>query len=73
MRVSLQPAFILHRRLYLNSSLLLEALSREHGRLGLVARGAMSARSRLKGLLQPFAPLLLSWSGAGAVLSLIHI
>ncbi|MGB2974093.1 MAG: DNA repair protein RecO [Candidatus Competibacter sp.] len=70
MRVSLQPAFILHRRLYLNSSLLLEALSREHGRLGLVASGAMSARSRLKGLLQPFAPLLLSWSGAGELATL---
>ncbi len=70
MRVSLQPAFILHRRPYLNSSLLLEAFSREHGRLGLVARGAMSARSRLKGLLQPFAPLLLSWSGAGDLATL---
>lgn len=70
MRVSLQPAFILHRRPYLNSSLLLEALSREYGRSGLVARGAMSARSRLKGLLQPFAPLLLSWSGAGELATL---
>ncbi|MBL8260265.1 MAG: DNA repair protein RecO [Candidatus Competibacteraceae bacterium] len=70
MRALLQPAFILHRRPYLNTSLLLEAFSREHGRLGLVARGAMASRSRLKGLLQPFAPLLLSWSGAGELATL---
>lgn len=70
MRVLLQPAFILHRRPYLNTSLLLEAFGREHGRLALVARGAAGVRSRLKGLLQPFAPLLLSWAGGGDLATL---
>lgn len=70
MRVLLQPAFILHRRPYRDSSLLLEALSMEHGRLGLVVRGAAGPRSRLRGLLQPFVPLLLSWSGAGDLVTL---
>lgn len=70
MRVLLQPAFILHRRPYLNTSLLLETFSREQGRLGLVARGASAPRSRLKGLLQPFTPLLLSWTGAGELATL---
>jgi DNA repair protein RecO (recombination protein O) len=70
MRVLLQSAFLLHRRPYRDSSLLLEAFSQEHGRLGLVARGASSSRSRLKGLLQPFAPLLLSWTGAGELATL---
>ena len=70
MRVLLQPAFILHRRPYRDTSLLLEAFSHEHGRLGLVARGAASARSRLKSVLQPFLPLLLSWSGAGDLAAL---
>ena len=70
MRVLLQPAFILHRRPYRDTSLLLEAFSHEHGRLGLVARGAASARSRLKSMLQPFVPLLLSWSGAGDLAAL---
>ncbi len=63
MRVLLQPAFILHRRPYRDTSLLLEVFGRDHGRLGLVARGAVAPRSRLKGLLQPFTPLLLSWTG----------
>ena len=70
MRVLLQPAFILHRRLYRNTGLLLEAFGRECGRLGLVARSAVSPRSRLKGLLQPFAPLLLSWRGEGDLATL---
>ena len=65
MRVLLQSSFVLHRRPYRDTSLLLEVFSQEYGRLGLVARGAVSPRSRWKGLLQPFAPLLLSWSGAG--------
>lgn len=70
MRVLLQPAFILHRRPYRDTGLLLEAFGRECGRLGLVARSAVSPRSRLKGLLQPFAPLLLSWRGEGDLATL---
>lgn len=69
-RVSLQPAFILHQRPYRDSSLLLEAFSREHGRAGLIARGARQARSRFKPLLQPFQPLLLSWTGRGDLATL---
>jgi hypothetical protein len=34
------------------------------------ARCGVSPRSRLKGLLQPFAPLLLSWTGAGELATL---
>jgi len=64
-RFSLEPAYILHSRQYRESSLLLEALSREHGRVGLVARGARGAKSRWKNMLQPFRPLLLSWSQRG--------
>lgn len=59
----LQPAYILHQRPYRDTSLLLEVFSRDHGRFGLVARGARGPRSRIRGLLQPFQPLLLSWSG----------
>jgi DNA repair protein RecO (recombination protein O) len=70
MRVLLQSAFILHRRPYRDSSLLLEVFTREHGLLGLVARGAVSSRSRLKGLLQPFTPVLLSWMGDGDLATL---
>jgi len=40
-------------------------LSREHGRVGLVARGAKSARSRWRHVLQPFRPLLVGWNQRG--------
>ena len=70
MRVLLQPSFILHHRSYLNTSLLLEVFSRDYGRLGIIARGAASPRSQLKGLLQPFVPLILSWTGLGELVTL---
>lgn len=66
MRISQQPAFILHSRAYRETSLLLEAFSREHGRVGLVARGIRRERSRMpRGLLQPLQPLLLDWVARG--------
>ncbi len=65
MRILLEPSYVLHGRPYRESSLLLEVLSREHGRVGLVARGARGSRSRWKNVLQPFRPLLLSWNQKG--------
>lgn len=69
-RVLLQPGYVLHRRPYRDSSLLLELLSPQFGRVGLVARGARQAKSRLHGVLQPFRPLLVSWNGAGELATL---
>ena len=70
-RIELQPAYVLHRRPYRDTSLLVEAFSRDHGRIGLVARGARRPRSSLAGLLQPFHPLLLSWTGKGDLFTLV--
>lgn len=69
-RVSLQPAWILHRKPYRNTSALVEAFTRDHGRVGLVARGVSGPRSRWQALLQPFRPLLLSWQGRGELYTL---
>ena len=66
MRIDQQPAFVLHARPYRETSLLIEAFSRDHGRVGLVARGVRRERSRLpRGVLQPLQPLLLSWVARG--------
>ena len=60
MRIEQHPAFVLHARPYRETSLLLECLTREHGRLGVVARGVRGERSRLKRAQpEPFQPLLL--------------
>jgi len=63
MRVDLQPAFILHSRPYRDTSLLVDVLSQNHGRISGVLRGVRSRKSRLKGLARLFLPLLMSWSG----------
>ena len=64
-RVSLEPAWILHHYPYRDSSLLLEVFSHEYGRIGLIARGARSAKGRWQNQLQMLRPLLLSWSMRG--------
>ena len=64
-RVDLNPCFVLHQRRWRETSLIIELFSSHSGRLGLVARGARRASSPLRGLLQPFVPLLASWSDRG--------
>jgi len=60
MRIEQQPAYVLHSRPYRETSLLLECLTRDHGRIGVVARGVRRERARLqRAQLEPFQPLLL--------------
>jgi DNA repair protein RecO (recombination protein O) len=55
-----QPAYVLHARPYRETSLLLECLTRDHGRLGVVARGVRRERARLqRAQLEPFQLLAL--------------
>jgi DNA repair protein RecO (recombination protein O) len=71
MRVEQQPAFVLHARPWRETSMLIEALTRDHGRVGLVARGVRAVRSRFpRAALQPLTPLNLSWSGRGELATL---
>ncbi|TNG93418.1 DNA repair protein RecO [Testudinibacter aquarius] len=60
-----QRGFVLHRRPYNETSLLVDLFTEESGRLTVLAKGARAKRSALKSLLQPFTPLLLRWSGKG--------
>lgn len=69
-RIDLEPAYVLHARSYRETSLLLEVFSLRHGRIGLIARGARRPKSALRGLLDPFQPLRLSWSGRGELQTL---
>jgi DNA repair protein RecO (recombination protein O) len=63
-RVDLTPGYLLHRRSFRDTSLIIEFFSREHGRLTCFARGARGPKPRFFGL-QPFEPLLISWIGRG--------
>lgn len=60
-KASQQPAYVLHGRPFRESSQLLELLTRDFGRVGAVARGARGGKSRWRGMLQPFRPLLVSY------------
>lgn len=61
MDAPLHACYILHQRPYRETSLLLEVLSRDHGRLGLVARGARRSANRQRWLFQPFRRLHVAW------------
>lgn len=74
MRISQQPAYILHARAWRETSLLLEAFTRDFGRVGLVARGVRGARARLpRSLLEPFQALRLDWTGRGELQTLTAV
>jgi DNA repair protein RecO (recombination protein O) len=61
--VQQEPAYVLHRRPYRETSLMVDLFTLNAGRVTVIARGANTARSPLKAQLQPFQPLLLDWTG----------
>ena len=52
-RVDDQPGFVLHSRAYRNTSLLVEAFTRDHGRVAMVARGVRGKHTARRARLQP--------------------
>ncbi|QDQ25534.1 DNA repair protein RecO [Chitinimonas arctica] len=69
-RVEATPCWLLHSYPYKETSLIVEVLSRQHGRVALVARGARRPTSSLRGNLLAFQPLMLSWFGGGELKTL---
>ena len=66
-----QPAFVLHTYPYRETSLIVEAFTRRHGRVALVARGARRPRSAMRGVLHAFQPLRSAWAGSGELRTLM--
>jgi DNA repair protein RecO (recombination protein O) len=62
-RINNESGFILHTYPFKETSVVAEVFTRSHGRVALIARGARRPASALRGLMQPFTPLLLSWFG----------
>ena len=58
-------AYVLHTYPYRETSLILQAWTERHGRLGLVAKGARRPKSAARSLLVPFQPLAIDWFGKG--------
>ena len=72
-RVEGQAAFVLHTHPFRETSLIVEAFSRDHGRIALVARGARRPRSAMRGLLMAFQPIELGWFGQGEMRTLAKV
>lgn len=68
---SFQRAYILHRYAYRDTSLLLDVFTEEGSRLGLIAKGGRRPRSPFRGLMEPFQPLSIRFSGRGELVNLV--
>lgn len=69
-RITDEPAFILHRYDWSETSLILEVFTRHQGRIAVVAKGAKRPSSSFRPVLLLLQPLLLSYGGDGDVRTL---
>ena len=67
-----QPAYILRSQPYSETSLLLDVFTRNHGRLLIMAKGALRPYTRWRAsIFQTFQTLVMGFSGKGAVRTLL--
>jgi DNA repair protein RecO (recombination protein O) len=69
-RFSDEPAFVLHRYDWSESSLILEVFTRHHGRTALVAKGVKKPSSSFRPILLPLQPLQIAFGGEGEIRTL---
>jgi len=69
-RISDEPAFVLHRYDWSESSLILEVFTRHYGRVALVAKGAKRPSSNFRPILLPLQPLRLAFGGDAEIRTL---
>lgn len=65
--------YVIHARPYRNSSLMLTCLTETHGRVVVAARSARGPKSRFRGQLQSFIPLLMQWREGRDIFFLNHL
>ena len=70
LRVLETPGYVLHATAWRETSLIVQAFSRDHGWVSMVAKGAKRPHSVLRPALSVFQPLLMSWTGSGEIKTL---
>ncbi len=70
LRIADEPAYVLHRHDWSESSLILEVFTRNHGRIALVAKGAKRPSSGLRPILLPLQPLHVAFGGDAEIRTL---
>jgi DNA repair protein RecO (recombination protein O) len=69
-RTSDEPAFVLHRYDWSESSLILEVFTRDYGRVAVVAKGAKRPSSSFRPILLPLQPLRVAFGGDAEIRTL---
>ena len=69
-RISDEPAYVLHRYDWSESSLILEVFTRHYGRIALVAKGAKRPSSSFRPILLPLQPLHVAFGGDAEIRTL---
>ncbi len=69
----LQPGYILQHRPYRESSLIIEVLTRDFGKISILAKGVRKPKSKVAALLRPFTLLSLSYLGRSELRTLTQV
>ena len=70
LRAKDDPAFVLTAKPWKESSVIAEFFTKRHGRQIIAVRGAKRPGGQFRGLVNPFCPLLINYSGAGEIRNL---
>ena len=69
-RIAHEPAYVLHRYDWSESSLILDVFTRHHGRVALVAKGVKRPSSSFRPVLLPLQPLQVAFGGDAEIRTL---
>lgn len=72
-RVEGQPAFILKSQSFKETSVIHQLFTYEYGVVSVISKGSKAKISKSGSILQPFRPLLASWSGKSDLKTLISV
>lgn len=67
-----ERAYVLHTYPFQDTSVVVEAFTRQHGRIGILAKGARRPKSPLRAALLAFQPLSIGWTGRGELPILVR-
>lgn len=68
-----EAVYVLNRRIYKESSFILDVFSPNHGRVNIIANGALKSKKGWSAMLQVFQPLLLTWTGRSTLKTLTNV